>query len=493
MVSFSKIMTYGGISFVVGSLLMSIYDQYQDYVEEEGFTQSSLFGSSGGDDSLAPRMKKPKKLSQADDERLVMEFEAYRKIGKEALQEEDLPRALEIFEIMYGIVSKSITLQNVDHGNTLFMVFRLANATQNTKKMVKYAQILIDGNGPNPQGQKLEETLNLYEVILKDLTDDKKYNEAIELAKSIPRKYNLKAEQLSNHYSILANLYNKIDAKSDWLDAVHKSVEYAKKSGNTQFVASCLIDLIEFYVAQKNDEKIDETVEEALAHFPGEQKISFLRVTAPIYFAHGYYEKYIKGQEEIIPLFETKVNNNTENSESERLKLRNYLLNEINRLGCGYLIVGREDEAIEKFNEVKKLLTCLLIAIISSENLIYTIPSVSKYFKTKEAHVEEESEFSIILACHENVTVPENSVVVCEFENPADPDAPTIVEKDANTREIVLEVSDVQGIDVTKAYTAKITLYNKDNREEPLSKHYQILSPQSPIKGTVDQMFQQLL
>ncbi|GAM26071.1 hypothetical protein SAMD00019534_092460 [Acytostelium subglobosum LB1] len=483
MVSFSKVMKVGAWVLVAGTIASSIYDSYQDYVEEEGFSLQSMFGSAGGDAGAgAPALsKKPKKLSHAEDEKLMMQYQQYRNFADQAIQREDFSTALEVYELLHEIVSKSRTIQTVDRGSTLFSLFRLASILQDRKKMAKYAQIIIENNGPNPVGPKLDETMSLYEIVVKDLVEDKKYAESIELVKSVMTKYKLAPSHLSNQYSILANLYNKNNQKTLYIESIHKAIEQAKLSGDKAYIASSLIDLLEYYATEKNREKVEEIIESVTPYFEAEKKIQMLRVTSPIFFENEFYDLFIRNQEEIIPLFETKINSST-GGEADTLKLKNYLLREKNHLACGKLILDNQEEALELFDNVK-----------NHEDLVYTIPSISKYYRTKEALIEDDA-FSIVLTPHEKAVIPEGLELVCEFENPTDPDAPTIIEKAVQTSgNIVLETTNVEGIDPSKAYMVKIVLYKKDDRMEPVSKHFQILSPQKPAKGPADPMFQQLL
>eukprot|EP01133_Synstelium_polycarpum_P019467 gene19467-23310_t len=395
MVSFSKILTIGAASVLALYSVNYIYDEYEQYMQEDPFTEASFSFSGGQDGDAAARGKKSgakKQMSRQEEEKYIMNYQNLRKLGEEYLQEEDLEMALNVFEEMLDCVNKSPSLLQLDRGQTLIMVFRLASAIKNEKKTVHYAQKLIDFHGPNPQGQKLDEVLGLYELIVKDHIDAKRYKEAIEIVKGWKR-FHLNPEQIINQLSILATVQRKDGNIEEWKSLVHKAVAVARKMNKTPALLSTMVDLIDVYATEKNEAEMVKATEEALPLVPGEQRIPFLKATIPMFFANGFYEIYTKYQAEVLPMFETKITAKMDSQDAEEvIKMKNLLLRENNSLACGYLACGREEDAMNIFTEIQE---------------------------TKTASVKDAKQISVTIVTAEGVTVPAGAWLECEFVMPS--------------------------------------------------------------------------
>ncbi|KAF2071890.1 hypothetical protein CYY_006792 [Polysphondylium violaceum] len=395
----------GSAAFVyLGYTINNIIAQYNDYVNEEGFTLTD-FGwedPSGKSVARAAAQRKKKPAGRNDQEqRYITEMNQLSYSAKVAEEQGNFELALSCMQKILEITEEYPPL-NVYTKTIITNMFQIANQTNNDELKIKIIYKLLDTIKPTDD---LEELLRLVEFLTQKLIEQQKYDELSKFYKKLIKKYPFSSAQLATIYHLnnIVLMTSKDDSKSEeFVASSKKAIQYAKESNVKTIYLNTSFDLLEHLAEKKNNEAIIEILDDMEAFCTDLRSLgSFLKIATTITFKNDQYPLYIKYSNMLSEYY-------AKNSTLEKPAIENILLGLKNQVATGHLMMGEIDKAMELYNEIK-----------DSEYLVSPIKTETKYLETKTVSSKNGIQ-KITIIPRTKVEHPfdtKTAVLVCEFEN----------------------------------------------------------------------------
>ncbi|KYQ93758.1 hypothetical protein DLAC_05148 [Tieghemostelium lacteum] len=464
----AKITAIASVASVFAYYANSLYRQYGEYVSGESAENDNMPPQFRGQAGLSGRRKPQASKKPSINDRLNKELNELYVSGQLAIEEENYSLALSIFERMLEISEDNPSIQQ-GKAQALSHLFKIATQLNNPELTIKYAEKIIEFFGKPTSSDQLKEILKFHEILIDRLVAIDKIHQAISTIKTAIKKYKLSDTQMAEQYSILATIYqahSSFTNNEEQLDTIEKSINYAKKSGDSKLQINAIFDLFYFFVQENRMEEAKVAQNEIETLLP-QLSSGYFKSSSDILYKFDRYEQFIEQRERFI----TFIKENPSEMSMEKVSLENLLNGLIYETAAAHNELGHTEKALEVLNQVK-----------DSEYFSYSPNTKSKHFQVTKAtfknslikmHLKPRSTPS------EMTQDQKDGLLVCTISLDQEDKPEPLQQEQPFSQSMIKFKFDSADLDVKKPYLAKFEYFNKD-KTELFSTFYQLIAPQEP-------------